>query len=118
MKTPSPRNGREKIAAGTVKRELTLLKRVIDYKKRELSIQINPVNTADVARPAVNDERDVRLNDAQIRRLLEECYAARNKFLGPFVELALETGSRRSNLLRLKWDDLDLGKRTIILRAI
>jgi integrase len=58
------------------------------------------------------------LGHAQIRRLLEECYAARNKFLGPFVELALETGSRRSNLLRLEWDDLDLTKRTITLRAI
>lgn len=118
LKEPSPRKGRDTIAAGTVKRELTTLKRVIDYKKRELGIQINPVNTEDVKRPAVNDERDVRLTAQQMHRLLEECYAARNEYLGPFVELALETGARRSNLLRLKWGDIDLDKRTILFRAI
>jgi integrase len=118
LKEPSPRKSRNTIAAGTVKRELTTLKRVIDYKRRELGIQINPVNTEDVKRPAVNDERDVRLTVEQMNRLLEECYAARNEYLGPFVELALETGARRGNLLRLKWDDVDLDKRTILFRAI
>lgn len=118
LKEPSPRKGRDTIAAGTVKRELTTLKRVIDYKKRELGIQINPVNTEDVKRPAVSDERDVRLTAEEMKRLLYECYAARNKYLGPFVELALETGARRSNLLRLEWDDLDLEKRTVLFRAI
>lgn len=50
------------IAPGTVKRELTLLKRVIDHRRRRLGLTINPVNPEDVARPAVNDERDVRLS--------------------------------------------------------
>ncbi len=59
----SQRIARDKtIAPGTVKRELTLLKRVIDYRKRRLGLLINPVNTEDVKRPAVNDERDVRLS--------------------------------------------------------
>lgn len=118
LKEPSPRKRRKTIAAGTVKRELTTLKRVIDYKKRELGIQVNPVNTEDVKRPAVNDERDVRLSAEQMQQLLKECYAARNKLLGPFIELALETGARRSNLLRLKWDDVNLESRFVVFRAI
>ena len=55
------KNGKT-IAPGTVKRELTTLKRVIDYRKRRLGLLVNPVNTEDVKRPAVNDERDVRLS--------------------------------------------------------
>ena len=55
------KNGKT-IAPGTVKRELTMLKRVIDYRKRRLGLLVNPVNTEDVKRPAVNDERDVRLS--------------------------------------------------------
>ncbi|MCB1385158.1 MAG: hypothetical protein KDJ80_04395 [Nitratireductor sp.] len=42
----------EEVAPGTVKRELTLLKRVIDHRKRRLGLNINPVNTEDVVRPS------------------------------------------------------------------
>lgn len=106
------------LAPGTVKRELTLLKRVIDYRKRRLGLLINPVNTEDVARPAVNDERDVRLSRDEITRLLEACDQARNPWLRPFVELGFETGGRRGSLLNLKWDDVDLERRVVTFRAV
>jgi len=59
----------KKVEPGTVKRELTVLKRVIDHKKRKLGLLTNPINTEDVKRPVVNDERDVRLEDEQIDAL-------------------------------------------------
>lgn len=108
----------KKISPGTVKRELTLLKRVIDHRKRRLGLLVNPVNTEDVKRPAVNDERDVRLTPEQMTALLEACGAARNPWLRPVVEFALETGARRGNILRLRWDDVDLENRTAMLRGI
>lgn len=110
------KNGRT-IAPGTVKRELTTLKRVIDYRKRQLGLLINPVNTEDVKRPAVNDERDVRLSTAERERLQQACSDARNLWLGAFVELGFETGARRGNLLRLAWDDVDLERKTALLRG-
>ena len=106
------------IAPGTVKRELTLLKRVIDYRKRWLGILINPVNTEDVKRPAVNDERDVRLSRAERERLLESCGDARTPWLRAIVELGFETGARRGSLLRLEWNDVDLSRRTALLRGV
>jgi integrase len=111
------KNGKT-IAPGTVKRELTMLKRVIDYRKRRLGLLINPVNTEDVKRPAVNDERDVRLSIQERDRLLQACSDARNPWLGAFVELGFETGARRDNLLRLAWDDVDLERKTALLRGI
>ncbi len=106
------------IAPGTVKRELTMLKRVIDYRKRRLGLQINPVNTEDVVRPTVNDERDVRLTKKEMARFLEVCGNARNPWLRPFVEMGFETGARRGSLLGLHWDDVDLEGRTAILRGV
>jgi integrase len=111
------KNGKT-IAPGTVKRELTMLKRVIDYRKRRLGLLVNPVNTEDVKRPAVNDERDVRLSLEDRERLLQVCRDAQNPWLGAFVELGFETGARRGNLLRLAWDDVDLERKTALLRGI
>jgi integrase len=95
-----------------------MLKRVIDYRKRRLGLLVNPVNTEDVKRPAVNDERDVRLSLEDRERLLQVCRDAQNPWLGAFVELGFETGARRGNLLRLAWDDVDLERKTALLRGI
>jgi integrase len=106
------------VKPGTVKRELTLLKRVIDHVKRKFGLLSNPVNTEDVKRPVVNDERDVRLEDEQIATLIEECYSAKNPWVGPVVECAFEIGPRRGSLLHLRWDDVDLKSRSVLLRGV
>lgn len=106
------------IAGSTVNKELMLLKRVIDFRMRKLGLLVNPVNTADVKRVAVNDERDVRLSPAERARLLHACSHMRNPLLRPFVEMGFETGARRGSLLRLEWRDVNLKERTALLRAI
>lgn len=106
------------IAPSTVRREFTLIKSVIDHRKRRLGILINPVNTEDVKRPAANDERDVRLSPQEIERFLLACAEARVKWLRPFVEIAFETGARRGNLLRLEWKDVDIAARSALLRGV
>lgn len=112
-----PRNPKA-VSPGTVKRELTLLKRVIDYRKRRLGLLVNPVNTEDVRRPAVHDERDVRLSPEQIAGLFKACDQARSNWLRPLVELGFETGARRGSLLRLTWSDIDLEGHTAVLRGV
>jgi len=106
------------VAPSTIKRELTLLKRVIDHRKRRLGLTINPVNTEDVARPVVNDERDVRLSREEMTKLFNACGEARNTWLRPFVEFGFETGGRRGSLLGLKWEDVDLDGRAAIFRGV
>ena len=91
----------KKVEPGTVKRELTVLKRVIDHSKRKLGLLTNPINTEDVKRPVVNDERDVRLEDEQIDALIQECYQSKNPWVGPIVDFAFDVGSRRGNLSTL-----------------
>ena len=111
------KNGRQ-IAPSTVNKELMQLKRVIDYRMRRLGIVINPLNTQDVKRLPVNDERDVRLSPEERVRLLEACSNMRNRLIRPFIEMGFETGARRGNLLRLEWSDINFANRTALLRGI
>ncbi len=66
----------------------------------------------------MNDERDVRISEAERERLLAACDEMRTNWLRPFIELGFETGARRGNLLRLEWKDINLQRRTALLRGI
>lgn len=55
------------------------------------------------------------LDDDERTRLLAECQKSKAPYLYPVVILALSTGSRQSEILRLKWKDIDFVRRCIIL---
>ena len=42
-------------------------------------------------------------------------HRSKSQFLYPIVVLALTTGVRRREILRLTWDDVDLQRRSIVL---
>lgn len=117
-KPKAPPKAASLVSPGSVKRELTLLKSAIDYSKKRLKLAANPLSSDEVKRPTVHDERDVRLSDEEWQKLLVECRASRNPWLAPAVELAVETGARRSSLLNLRWDDLKLNDASATLRGV
>lgn len=106
------------MTASAVKRELTILEGVIEHSRRRLGLTYNPVNRRDVKRPHVDDERMARLEPEEIRKLIAECYAARNPWIGPLVELAFEVGARRGNLLRLQRGDVNVNGGSLLLRGV
>lgn len=55
------------------------------------------------------------LTDEERRRLLRACQASSNRALYPLVVLALATGARKMELLRLTWRDIDLRRAQIAL---
>jgi len=115
---PKPAKPIGTVSPATVKREMTTLKRVFDFAMRRYKLAANPLDRALVDRPSVQDARDVRISAEEWARLLEECRAASNPWLAPFVELALEVGARRGSLLKLKWEDVHLDAAYILLRGV
>ncbi|QQG35391.1 MAG: site-specific integrase [Micavibrio aeruginosavorus] len=55
------------------------------------------------------------LDDDERARLLTECKKSKAQYLYPVVILALSTGSRQSEILGLKWKDIDFARKCIIL---
>jgi integrase len=103
------------VSGSTVNREMNILGHAIETARREwgVALQQNPVSL--VRRPKHSAPRERRLARGEEARLLVACQTARNPFLRPVVELALETAMRQSELARLEWSYVDLDKRSIHL---
>ena len=104
------------VAAGTVVRELAYLSSIINHGRREWGIHANnPV--ALVRKPTQPKGRQRVLTSAERERLLAELQPTgrRNVWMLSVALLALETGMRRSELLALRWGDINLDRRTATL---
>ncbi|CAO4157238.1 hypothetical protein [Methylorubrum extorquens] len=87
------------VAPATVIRELNTISHAIDTARREWSIHLaqNPAKL--VRRPAPPRGRTRRLEGNEEQILLAAADAGRVRYLRPIIELAVETGMRRSELL-------------------
>ena len=106
----------EKVSNGTVIRELAYLSAIINYGRREWSLQIqNPV--ALVRKPASPSGRTRILSLEEQSNLLEQLRPSgrRSRWMFPLVIAALETAMRRGELLALRWQNIDLETRVAIL---
>jgi integrase len=107
----------KEIAPATVIRELSYFSSIITYARKEWGININnPV--ALVARPKNPQGRSRLMNVDETKALFEALKPTgrRSIWMLPLVKLALETAMRRSELLGLRWEDIDLQKRTLFLK--
>lgn len=110
------RNDRLKVVSGsTVNREMNILSHVINTARREWDIHIdNPL--ALVRRPKSNRGRERRLETGEEEKLLAEIRdSSRNPYLLPIVQMAIETGMRRGELVALQWKSVHIEKRLIQL---
>jgi integrase len=91
----------------------TVFKLAID--RRWYGIQDNPAGG--IRQRTENNSRFGRcLEDSERSLLLEACDASPWAELGLFVRLALATGARRGELLKLEWGDVDLKRGTVLFR--
>jgi len=97
----------DKVGPYTVNRELDLLSAAINYARKhwEWDIQ-NPVSGMSLRQP----EGHLRwLSRAEADVLIREAEKeAKSPHLADFIRLALNTGCRKNELLKLSWDRVDL----------
>ena len=96
------------VTGGSVGSELALMKRVLDkaVKKWGYGIPYNPIG--DIEFPKGSSSRTRRLTGDEKDRLLSAALSQRNILIAPIIEFAIETGMRRTEILRLKWCNVAL----------
>jgi integrase len=98
----------KEVKSGTVHAEIMLLKRVykIAIEQWGYGIIKNPLSS--IILPPPHRPRKRRLTQQE---QIDVCFAAksqRNNYICSVIEFAIETGMRRSEILKLKWHDINL----------
>ena len=92
-----------KVKAATVRRETMVLKHILKLAVQWQVIPVTPAQNVELPKPPAGRVR--YLQPTELRVLLKEC----PEWLRPIVGLGVTTGMRRSEILKLRWLDLDLG---------
>jgi integrase len=97
-------------APKTVNLEVGTLRAIL--KRRGLWAQVQP----HVRMLPTSDDHGKALTEDEEKRLLEACRLSRSTALLPVVELALNTGMRLGEILNLRWGDVELKARRLVVR--
>lgn len=105
-------------AENTIRIELALIGHLYEVARREWRMEglINPIRS--IRMPKGSNTRERRLQVGEYDRVIELIAA---HTVGPWMKaafiLAIETGLRRSALIQLRWDWIDLEKRVVNIPA-
>jgi integrase len=114
------------VTPSTFLRTLQTLSAILNHAKREWGLPITNV-VSDIRRPPPNRPRDRILSEEEEQRLMHALTCGgrdsqgrfipgtRNPWIAPAVALALATAMRRGELLSLRWENVNLEKRTAFL---
>jgi integrase len=101
----------------SVNRELALLRRIFNVALREGWIIRNPFNQGDSLISLADEKKRERiLTTGEEDRLIAACTGIRSH-IRPIIVMALDTGMRLGELLKLKWDDVDFEGKLVHVRA-
>lgn len=106
-----------KVQPGTVRREMAILQHCLEIARREWGYPIRPNPMDEVSLPSPQRARDRRLNPGEAEKLAAALAATSAPYLRPFIILAIETGMRRGELLSIRWADLNLYRRTLLVQT-
>lgn len=97
------------MAIATINRELSLLRSVFGFAKQNGWLIRSPFEQGKyIISTAVEAKRERVLSREEEVRLLVVCEERERRHLRPLLIAALDTGARRGELLRLRWQDVDL----------
>ena len=103
---------RQKVSETTISHELALLRHLLNWADSNLGIVL-PKGLPRMPMPRLPNGRDRRLVNDEEARLLAVC--ADDPQLQAFIELAIETAMRRSELIKIQPDDIDWKNSVLVI---
>lgn len=98
----------KKVSAQTVKHEINIVRRVLKHATQEWGLVL-PHGVPSVRLPKLPKGRSRRVSEEELQRIKQHL----SPMMADLVDLALETGMRRSELLAIKSSDLDWANRRL-----
>lgn len=107
LKTVSPQ---------TVKHEIGLLGRALKSAQIDAGIYLpHGLPTAQVRMPKLPPGRDRRLHVGEEQRLFDAAIASKSKAIENIIIIALETAARRGEIFSMRWEHIDLKRKTWVI---
>jgi integrase len=101
-------------SGSTVRLMLSMVSAIYEHAREEWGYKgSNPVRAIKLPKPAAARHR--RLDTDEEKKLFAALAQCRNPFVLKAAILAIETGMRRSELLSLRWGDIDMKRATVHL---
>lgn len=117
LNTPTQRGGMRSIT--TVNRELAALRRIFNIAVQENWMAKNPFKCGEsLIQVSAERKRERILTFEEEARLLAACDEKSRSHLKPFLIALLSTGCRKSEMLLLRWRDVDFEQRLITIQAL
>jgi integrase len=107
------REGLKGKAPATVRNVLELLRRLLNYGAKK---GLCPPLPFKIDMGKLNNERTEDLTPEEVTRLLKIARKDKHPVAGDLMRMALFTGMRRSELLRLQWQDIDFQRGFISIK--
>ena len=108
-------NRLESVKPATVRRELAILRHVLETARKEWDVPLfqNPVSV--VSLPSLPTARARRLSEGELQRLLDGCSKRKTPLLDPIIRFAIETGLRRGELVAARWEHASIDQRLLFV---
>lgn len=102
----------EKVSPSTVKKDLAVISHLFSVAEKKWQLPVaNPIAKVDI--PTEDNSRDRRLEAGEEKLIINELLPIKKRgqtrsiWMIPLVQLAIETACRQSELLAVKWSDID-----------
>lgn len=116
LKQPTLRGNERTIAS--VNRELEALRAVFNFAKQQGWLIVSPFERRKgIISKSDENRRDRIISADEEARMLEAC-TGRREHLRPILIAALDTAMRRGEILKLRWQDVNLDARTLTITAM
>jgi integrase len=101
----------KEVRPASVRRELAILQHCLDVAQNEWGVPLTSNPMKSLRLPTAGPSRTRRPTEMELQSLVSAA-RSRSWYLAPIIELAVETGMRRSELLQLSWADVDVNAAT------
>jgi len=105
----------QRVSRSTLRREMLLLKRVLTTAMMEWHANVTVHPMRQIRIPTENPHRVRRVTDEEWKRILETAKTQRNPLVADVIEFARETGMRRSEILALESQHIDVEQQIAFL---